>query len=276
MEKKILSPESDAPIDVKPFEMAELTPSKGVFRTPTLESKRLKPTLPPSPVGAGHKPVFQVDEAVSDLIVDEVEDSREEEIESRVAERIASIREAAEREASERGYTEGLKKGETEARSELEGVIRDKGEVLDSAISSLESLKGDVYRANERFLLETVMRVSTIVLQKEIESDPEYVSRLIRSAVERVGTKEQLKVIVNASRLEAVYSMLPELEKRYSSLKNISIEASPQLNENDVVLETDWNRIDATLDSQIESLRDLILSESQSDSQSESGEGTAE
>lgn len=261
MEKKILKLDAGANIEIRAFELTDL---KGggteTFRTPTLSAKKPTPraTAPAGAELARKDRRFQVDPALRDLM--SVDEETESEIDARVERKLSALREAAETEARERGYEEGFARGKSEAKATYETQSTERIEQLDQLVSAIEGTKSIVYDANERFLVELVFRVASSILQKELILDPEYLARVIRTIVEKVGVKEQLKLIANASQMELLYGLLPELEKKHASLKNITIEQSSQLGENDVVIETDWNRIDATLDSQLGSLHEVVLS----------------
>ena len=59
-------------------------------------------------------------------------------------------------------------------------------------IDGVEGLKAEIYRANERFLIETVFRVARMVALKEISADKDYLSRLTHDLIERtVGVCQQ-------------------------------------------------------------------------------------
>lgn len=259
MEKKILKLDQEAKIEIRAFELTDLK-GGGVetFRTPTLEGKKRVSSRPNPNIEIPRKDRrFQVDPALRDML--SVDKDTEIEIDIRVEKKISELRDAAEKEAREQGYEEGFKRGKDEAKTTYETQANERIEQLDALVASLEGTKQEVYQANERFLLELVFRIASIVLQKEIILDPEYLNRVIRTIVEKVGVKEQLKLIANASNLETLYGLLPELEKKHASLKNITVEASSQLGASDIVIETDWNRIDATLDSQLGSLHEVVI-----------------
>lgn len=277
MEKKILKLEQDSQIEIRPFEMTQLKPgATSTFRTPTLETKKKSFPVVANARELARKDLrFHVDPAVGELLVDE-DDQTEEIIRARVEARIEELRSSAEIRAKEEGFNEGLRRGETEAVEKFEKSAEEKVRKLDDLIQSFEAMKEQVYQVNERFLVELVLRMGSVILQKEIALDPEYLARVIRSVVEKVGVKEQLRLIASASQMDLVYGLLPEIEKRYPNLKNISVESSSQLEESDVVIETDWNRIDATLDSQLGSLREVVLAALEKHQNSRNSEAASE
>lgn len=264
MEKKIVKLDSEAKIEIRPFELTDL---KGggfeTFRTPTLTGKKTSSSAPSSRPRASADLArkdqrFQVDPALRDRM--SMDEETESEIEIRIEQKVAELRKVAEVEAREQGYEEGFKRGKMEAKTTFEKDSQERLERLDTFLAAVEGTKNEIFQANERFLVELTFRIASSVLQRELILDPEYVARLIRTVVEKVGVKEQLKLIANASQVETLYALLPELEKKHASLKNITIEQSSLLGSADVVIETDWNRIDATLDSQLGSLHEVVLS----------------
>ncbi len=259
MEKKVLTLDSDAKIEVKPF---ELTDFSGVttctFRTPTLDGKKRETTRSQPQMELSRKDRrFQMDPALRDLM--SVDEDTDAEIEIRVARRIEELKAQAESEAQKKGYEAGFIAGKEESNTTFSKESNERIVQLDRLIAGFESSKNDVFHANERFLLEVVFRIASSILQREILIDKEYLARVIRTVVEKVGVKEQLKLIANQSQMDLLYGLLPELEKKHSSLKNITIEQSSTLEKFDVVIETDWNRIDATLNTQLGSLHELVL-----------------
>lgn len=258
MDKKIFKLDQDAGMEVRAFEMTNLKPSGAeTFRTPTLNAK--KPARAAKPIAELPRKDkrFQVDPVLRDLVSTDEETSLQ--IETQVREKLESLRGAAEREGRDAGYEEGYARGKAEAKAGFESASADRIARVDALIAGFEGVKAEVFAANERFLVELVYRIAGSVLQKEILIDPEYITRVVRTVVEKIGVKDQLKLIANAAQVETLYGMLPELEKKHASLKNIAIEASSQLGNADVVIETDWNRVDATLDSQLGSLHEVVL-----------------
>jgi flagellar assembly protein FliH len=258
MEKKIFKLDQSVTQDVRAFEMTNLKPSSSeIFRTPTLTAKGpSRTTKPISELGRKDRR-FQVDPVLRDMV--SVDEDTNHEVEVRVRERLDALRDEAEREGKELGYEEGYARGKAEAKASFDSAAAEKLQRVDTLLAGFEGVKSEVYQANERFLVELVFRIAGSVLQKEIVIDPEYLTRVVRSVVEKVGVKEQLKLIASPGQVEALYEMLPELQAKHTGLKNITIESSSQLGDTDVVVETDWNRIDATFDTQLGSLHEVVL-----------------
>ena len=98
-----------------------------------------------------------------------------------------------------------------------------------------------------------------MIALKEIKQDPQYLGRLCREILERVGVRENIRIRVNAQELQAAGSLKDDLEAALGKLTNISIEASSDVARFGCVVETDWNSVDATLERQMTGVREALL-----------------
>jgi len=243
--------------EVKPFELRDLKKTKmASFKTPSLKSSTSEYVKDSR---------FDFDPLIKDLLVQvSGEDAQIAQMNLQIEKRISELKDEIFTKAKLEGHAEGFKAGEEEAKLKFETEYKIQLNNLTQMIDGFENVKPEVKAAQEKFLLEVVFKIVAQVVHRELQSDKEYLIRTIHDVLEKVESREQLRILVAESELKQIYSILPELEKQYSSLKNISIDPSQQLGPFDVVLETDWNRVDATLDSQLESFKQLMSGKNES------------
>jgi flagellar assembly protein FliH len=188
-----------------------------------------------------------------------VEEEERKIIEEKVRARVSAVTEEAANRAREAGYQDGLKKGYDEAyahtREECAGQI----ELLNALIEAFENAKVEVFTANERFLIELIYRIAGMIALKEIKQDPQYMTRLCREIIERVGVRENIRVRVNPNVLQGTQTLKEDLEATLGKLNNFSVEASPEVDIAGCQVETDWNSLDATLEQQLAGIRAALL-----------------
>lgn len=268
-ERKILKVDENAKRDVEKFEFKSLLKkTTSVYITPTLGGGTRSSTKDAPAEGDAEAPIeenlvahkkenrFRIDPVIKDLLTyDETEES---EIKNRVESEIKRLKDAAEAEAKESGYKAGFSEGEQKAKADFEVKAKSELEKISQFVASVESLKSEIFSAQEQFLLNVIFHITQNIIHREVSQDKEYVARLVRGVIEKVGTREQVKVWVHPSQIELIKSLVPELEKKFSDLKSISIESNAQLEAFDAVIETDWNRVDATLKTQLETMQGLL------------------
>src|SRR5207302_3843338 len=97
---------------------------------------------------------------------------------------------------------------------------------LENFFGEVDAAKSDIFRANERFLVELVFRIARMVILKELTTDKDYLLRLAKELIDRVGLKENIKVKINPEDSATIGMLKEGLEKAVAGLKNLSIEAS--------------------------------------------------
>jgi flagellar assembly protein FliH len=188
-----------------------------------------------------------------------VEEEEQRVIEARVQEKIEEMAEAARLKATDEGYQAGLKKGFEEAFRKFQLDSSKNLEILTQLAQSAEGAKEEIFKANERFLIDLVFRIARMVLIKELSVDRDYIFRLAKELVNRVGVRDNITLMLNSEDAQSVYSLKEGLEKSFGELKNLNIEISTQVERGGCRLETEWNAIDANIDTQIKGIYDALF-----------------
>jgi flagellar assembly protein FliH len=179
-------------------------------------------------------------------------------IEEKVKVQIDQVAETARKKAEEEGYQEGLKKGAQDAymqvRSEGAQILTQ----LEQVVKHLENAKAEIFAANERFLMEMIFRIARMLLLKEIAADPQYLLRLSRELITRIGLKENIKIKVPQNDLKAIETLRDDLGQQMTQLKNLMVEPSPEI-QGGCIVETEWTRLDARIETQLQGIYESIV-----------------
>jgi flagellar assembly protein FliH len=200
---------------------------------------------------------FSINPLLRDPLAVETEERRV--IDERVRVQIEDIKEQSSAEGAERGYQAGLKKGYEEAFAQFRTESADRLASFDSLLKNFESLKHEMFKANERFLLETIFRISKMVLLKELQADDKYLLRLCSELVERVGTKDNITVKLSVQDQKTIEMLREELPKIMGEMKNLRFETSDQIVDGGCSIETQWSAIDATVDTQLKGIYEALI-----------------
>jgi flagellar biosynthesis/type III secretory pathway protein FliH len=190
-----------------------------------------------------------------------VEAEEQRAIQERVDRAIADISERTRAEASRKGYQQGLEKGYTEAFQRFKKEADGHMTRIEAILHEMEEAKHEVYRANEQFLVEMIFRVARMVMLKELSADKEYLMRLTRELVERVGVKDNIRIRLNPNDILSMELVRENLEKTIGAMKNLHIEESKEVGIGGCIVETEWNAIDASIETQLQGIRNALISE---------------
>jgi len=180
-------------------------------------------------------------------------------IEERVHERVSAVEAAARAEADRRGYDEGLARGREEAFKAFQGEAQSRMERFEKLLGELEGAKEQIYRENERFVVELSYRIARMILLREVKSDKDYVLRLAGAIIERMGVRENIRIRVSPEDLQTAAMIKEGLERELGSLKNLLIEGSPEIRGGGCEIETEWNAIDASIDTQLQAVHQALI-----------------
>ena len=152
-------------------------------------------------------------------------------------------REHIEREAYERGFSEGQNIARSQAQAEAQPVI----ERLSRSLVEISSLRPRLRREAERDLVKLAIAIARRVLHRELTLDPASLEGLIRVALEKLESRELCRVRVHPDQEETLRSLL----ERFSNSHSVEVIPDKTLSPGDVLLETPHGTIDASVDAQL-------------------------
>jgi hypothetical protein len=92
-----------------------------------------------------------------------------------------------------------------------------------------------------------------------LTTDPEYVVRLARDLMDRVGVRDNVKIRIGQKDAASIDLLKADLTKTFSDLKNLSIEVSEEIQDGGCVIETQWSAIDASIETQLKGLQEALV-----------------
>ena len=183
-----------------------------------------------------------------------VEQEENNQLEQKVKIQIDLISQRATDAASKIGYEEGLKRGFEEAYARIRSESDESLKSFDRVIREMENAKDQIYLANEHFLIELVFRISRMVLLKDLSVDRDYVSRVAKELVGRMGARENIIIKINPDDAKIIDILKEGLDKAFGGLTNLQIEVSSQVKLGGCQVETEWNAIDASVELQLQGI----------------------
>ncbi len=200
---------------------------------------------------------FHLNPLVKDPLSVNQEEQRviEELLQSRVKALDAEVRTSAQRE----GYESGREAGHAAAFAEFEAACAPRIASLDRFLVACESAKGDMFKANERLLMEMIFRIGKLLFLKELKADKDYVLRLASELIERVGLKDGVRISISPEDGATLEDFKAALQARMSGLTNLSVEVSDQVRGGGCIVETQMNAIDASIETQLAGIYSTVF-----------------
>jgi len=155
----------------------------------------------------------------------------------------------------------GLEQARVEARQEALVAV-------DAAVKKLDEIAADLREERAAFLRDAVGGMADLVsavaerlLRAPVEYDRDLVRRTLAAAVEQVAAADRITIKVHPDDLVSADEFRDEILARIKGLTQVDFVADAGLMRGGVLIETDFGRVDARIESQLaELLRDLRLS----------------
>lgn len=188
-----------------------------------------------------------------------IEEEENRVIEERVHDQVGGLVEKIKAEAIAKGYEQGWKQGLEEGakKMQLEADSTLKG--LSQLVTEFEGAKAEIFRLNEKFLIDLIFKIARMVLLKELEHDSDYIVRLARECVASLNVKENIVIKISLEDEKLITTLKGNLEKVFGELHHIQVQSSGQVQKGGCQIETELLAIDADLDTQLQIIYESLV-----------------
>lgn len=143
----------------------------------------------------------------------------------------------------EAGRQEGLDQGRAEIAGEVERIL--------ALGSRFDSLREEVFSRSVKDVADAVVHIARQVVRRELSIRSEGVEQLVLSALEHVRSSDELVIRLSPVDHEAFGDLAPMLFDRLGRDASFRIEVTPDLEPGGVVIQTEYGRIDASVEAQV-------------------------
>ena len=181
-------------------------------------------------------------------VLEEEELRIRDEVDRRVQEELTRLSEIAKKE----GYEAGFEAGKSQATQQTLDSAKPMADNFQALITEFDSQREMIFKANEDLIGKMVYWIAKMVTLKELKEDQDYTRRLILNLLDRIGTRENIKIFVGMQVYSAAEKLKQDLAQSLGQLKNISIELDSSITDLGCRLETDFCEVDARIATQLE------------------------
>lgn len=165
--------------------------------------------------------------------------------------------EAIEREAYQRGFSQGEKAGLALGQQKNEPVRK----ALAQLLEEIASLRQSLLEKEEQFILRMGFLAACHIVHHEIDACDETVLDNVRAALHKVVRSAKVTLRVSPHEYKLVQSQLPDLLSRLAAHEDFAVESDAEVVRGGCFLSTESGDIDAQIDTQLAILRERLLEE---------------
>jgi len=156
-------------------------------------------------------------------------------------------------------YQQGLEKGQAEGQKMALKRLEPLADTLLKALDEVEGLRKTLTERHLMDLLEVVLAISEKVIHREIHLAPDIILETIKAASVHLADTDSVILRLHPSDYEYIREIEEILKEKLTGRKNISFVEDGSIDRGGVLLETELGNIDATIRSQIDHIRDVLM-----------------
>jgi flagellar assembly protein FliH len=168
-------------------------------------------------------------------------------------EQAESIAQGAREQGFEAGYSEGV--------ARAEAAVLERLAMAEQVVAQVREAREQALASCERDLVELAFQIAEKVVRQRVAADPGATVGVLEHALRKAFVRDGLTVLCNPADLERLSGASELLQTRVGSLTGLSLIGDRRISQGGVVVRTDAGDIDATIESQLERLRDLMFDE---------------
>ncbi|MBB5323675.1 flagellar assembly protein FliH [Anoxybacillus tepidamans] len=153
------------------------------------------------------------------------------------------------------GYEVGFAQGKEEALHRYDELINEAKRIVETANRQFYE---QIEEASETILL-IGLKVAERILGEKLMENSEHFLSLVKRAIKEVREQSEVKVYVHPFYYEMLVQQKDELRAVFNQPTDIFIYPDEQLTENGCVIETPFGRIDASVDTQLQQIKQQLL-----------------
>lgn len=181
----------------------------------------------------------------SKAIIEEAKKKAEQIIEEANAQK-DNVLESAKQEGFQAGHTEGM----TAAKEELSESLKAGTEILEA----IEKERQECVEDETHRIYKVICLIAKKLIKQDLAIKEEVSLEFINQALKKLEYKSEVNLLINPEIAKKLNSLKSEIIESCPGLEKLSITASEALEPGDLILESNKERLDFRLDSQLEEL----------------------
>ena len=159
------------------------------------------------------------------------------------------------KEAYDKAFSEGVREGRNQEKKKLSLAI----ESVAKLIKDLKILKDEFFENSEKEIIDLIFLIAKKVIHREVDTSREIIVSVLRDTIKNVRDKEGVKIRLNPKDYHYIMEASPDFLSKFCDIKNTLIEEDEEIKQGGAVIETHSEEIDATLDQQLNRIKEALV-----------------
>ncbi|SEH72905.1 flagellar assembly protein FliH [Halobacillus karajensis] len=161
-----------------------------------------------------------------------------------------------ENDAYQKGMDQGFQQGYKEGHASLENRWREANDIVQKA----KSVHDRIVIKHEETMVEVAMKAAEKILNTKLKEDSDLFLPVVQRVIEEVKRQPEISLYVHPAYYGLVHSQIEELERLIAPSTHLTIYAKGDLDPFSCVVESPFGKLDGSIDTQLNELRQQLLS----------------
>lgn len=152
------------------------------------------------------------------------------------------------------GFAAAYKEAETKLAAEAASLLK----LLAEMTKTLETKLKSAEKSAKLDLIKLAVRIAECIVKKEVKCDSEILRANVEKAVELVGKKHTITILVNPADLAAAEKLLPALRQTFLEIETVTLEGTPEVAPGGCIVRSESGSVDADLQTQLREIERIL------------------
>lgn len=156
--------------------------------------------------------------------------------------------------AQDEGFKKGFELGKQEGQDQYKELLTNANKIIESATKDYHS----TIEQSDETIVELAVHAAEKIIKKELKENPESFLTIVNAAIKEIKDQSDLSIYLHPSNYEMVMKQKDEIVQLVDKDLNVSFYINEQLKEDSCLIEHPFGRIDASIDVQLQELREVL------------------
>lgn len=157
-------------------------------------------------------------------------------------------------EAKREGYQVGFEQGKTESLNTYHETIDQANRIVDLANTDYQI----TLEKTEDVIIQLAMHTAEKIIEQKLNEKPEQFAHIVKNALKEIKDQAVISIYLHPVNYENVLQQKSELKRILEYDTKLSLYIDEKLKENSCIIEHPFGRIDASVDTQLEKIREAL------------------
>lgn len=157
-------------------------------------------------------------------------------------------------EAKNEGYQAGFEQGKSESLHVYHETINNANRIVDLVKVDYQV----TLEKTEEVIVQIAMHTAEKIINQQLQENPEQFVHIVKTALKEIKDQTVISIYLHPANYENVLQQKAELKRILEQETKLSLYIDEELKENSCIIEHPFGRIDASIDTQLEKIREAL------------------